>query len=617
MSSPLIPFLISFLITALVGLTAWRRRHVQGATAFALVAFSQAWWILGYLFELISPTLQAKLFWDDIQYVGVILWPLATYAFATTYTGRRLSRARHWWILNAIIAIIFVALILTNASPGIVRTDAYIAPGDPIDELLYSYGPGLYIFSLYYYALMILSVYLLASHFRQAARLYRRQSAVIIAGILIPVIGTVFSLAEIRIANLPRDFSPLTFALSNLLIGWGLFRYRLFDLVPIARDAVMDSMRDAVIVVDSRNRLVDANAAALELFGRSLEELVGQSELEPAALWQPLMRFAQDGSGEEQELWVSLENTEYVFACRLEPLLDQLRKLSGCVIVLHDVTKLKQIERTLQERTRQLEAANQELEVLSRVKDEFVSNVSHELRTPVQNIRLLQNLIAKRPERTDAYLLSLERETQRLSDLIESLLTLSRIDLGQAPLKLGPVDLNSLLSEYLTDRQTLANQLHLTLEAHLDPNAPQIEADRSLIGQVFSIMLTNAVHYTPAGGLISVSTDTRIVQDKHWVGFNISDTGPGIMEQDRPHIFERFYRGQAGRNSHVAGTGLGLAIACEIVAKHGGQIEVQANDRAKSGASFSVWLPVSGTPLSLLAQGEGRRTVAETVGIPG
>ncbi len=615
MNSSLVPYLISFVITALVGLTAWRRRHVQGATAFALVAFGQAWWILGYLFELISPTLEAKLFWDDLQYVGVILWPLATYAFATSYTRRRLSRHRLLWAVNLGITAVFVALIVTSSRHGLIRTDPYLVPGEPIDQLLYSYGPALYLFSFYFYGLMILSVYLLSSHFRHGTRLYRRQSAVIIAGILIPVVGTLLSLFEIRITGLPRDFAPLTFAVGNLLIGWGLFHYRLFDLVPVARDAVMDNMRDAVIVMDARQRLVDANTAAVELMGRSLEELVGQTELEPAALWQKLKHFTENGEAGEVELEVTIRGVEHVFNSRLEPLLDQLGKLSGYVIVLHDVSRLKQIERALQERTAELEAANEELAVLSRVKDEFVSNVSHELRTPVQNIRLLQTLMVKRPDRMEGYLRSLERETQRLSDLIENLLTLSRIDLGQTPLELEMVDLSALLAEYLTDRQTLAHQMQLTFEAELDPHIPQVVADRSLIGQVFSIMLTNATHYTPPGGLIRIATCTRSAEGNQWVGFSISDTGPGVAEQDKPHLFERFYRGQAGIRSRVAGTGLGLAIAKDIVTQHGGVIEVNDNDRAQTGAIFSAWFPVAGSadlPLRRLANRQFSPALATT-----
>jgi signal transduction histidine kinase len=118
-----------------------------------------------------------------------------------------------------------------------------------------------------------------------------------------------------------------------------------------------------------------------------------------------------------------------------------------------------------------------------------------------------------------------------------------------------------------------------------------VQADEGLIGQVLSILLTNAFNYTPADGQVTVSTHSYQSDGKQWAGFRVSDTGPGIAPEDQRHIFERFYRGEAGHASGVPGTGLGLAIAHEIVARHQGRIEVTSDGVPGNGTTFTVWLP--------------------------
>jgi signal transduction histidine kinase len=114
-----------------------------------------------------------------------------------------------------------------------------------------------------------------------------------------------------------------------------------------------------------------------------------------------------------------------------------------------------------------------------------------------------------------------------------------------------------------------------------------------LLERVLSVLLTNAINYTPAGGRIEVHTHVRCTSEKHWAGFSVSDTGLGISPDEQSHLFERFYRGKAARESGAPGTGLGLATAQEIVERHEGRLEVESEGVPGEGATFTVWLPVS------------------------
>jgi signal transduction histidine kinase len=250
-----------------------------------------------------------------------------------------------------------------------------------------------------------------------------------------------------------------------------------------------------------------------------------------------------------------------------------------------------ELEIRIAERTAELQAANQHLQELSSIKDEFVSNVSHELRTPITSIKLYHDLLPLQPKKMEAYLGTLKRETNRLEVLIEDLLTLSRLDQERVNFNLIACDLNKTISTYLSDRALVAAQQGINLSFFADPDLPSLKADRNLLGQVLSILLTNAINYTPPNKQVNVSTHTQQSKGQTWVGFCVRDSGPGIKSEEIDKLFNRFYRGEVGRNSGIPGTGLGLAIAHEIVKRHGGNIEVESEGIAGKGTSFKVWLP--------------------------
>lgn len=252
-----------------------------------------------------------------------------------------------------------------------------------------------------------------------------------------------------------------------------------------------------------------------------------------------------------------------------------------------------QLEERVKQRTAELTIANERLKALSQAKDEFVSNVSHELRTPISNLRLYLHLLSRNPEKLEEYCAVLSRETGRLSGLIEALLTISRMDQSQVEVRFSAVDLNQIVEEYVRDRLLLAQQKGLALSANLTSPLHVVMVDRELIGQALSILLTNAFNYTSQGGKIIIETHTRHLNNQYWSGISVNDTGVGISLEDQQQLFNRFFRGGAGRDMGVQGTGLGLALAKEIMDLHSGKIEVFSTGVHGEGTSFYLWLPAS------------------------
>ncbi|MCX6033256.1 MAG: PAS domain S-box protein [Chloroflexi bacterium] len=279
-----------------------------------------------------------------------------------------------------------------------------------------------------------------------------------------------------------------------------------------------------------------------------------------------------------------------------------------------------ELEQRVAERTAELRDANEKLKELDQFKSQFVSNVSHELRTPLANVKLLLGLLERgKLEKRDYYRTTALREADLLAALIEDLLYLSRMDLGKVQPQLAPLDVSELVVELAADRTELLTSRGLALRTDLAADLPPVLADRRMITQVVTNLMANAMNYTPAGGTITVSTRLPIadcglpiadlpaatpetvknavpnlqsqISNLQWVTLSISDTGPGISAEEQAQLFERFFRGEAGRRGGVAGTGLGLAICQELVQRHGGKITLASE--LGHGSTFTVWLPAA------------------------
>lgn len=284
-------------------------------------------------------------------------------------------------------------------------------------------------------------------------------------------------------------------------------------------------------------------------------------------------------------LYISLPH-EHVFTTEEIEFLVAICEIAGSA--LDRMLVLQTLEDRVAERTRALAEANEQLKQLDRLKSKFISDVSHELRTPVTNLNLYLDLFDhNKPEKQAHYLAVLRKQTARLTQLIEDILSLSRLELGKGKIKHAPLDLNELVATAVTVFWPRITEADLTLTPALHPNLPQIEGESNQLSLLISHLLANAIQYT-RGGRIDVSTGINEPADK--VFFQVTDTGHGISQADQTHLFDRFYRGRNASQLNVPGTGLGLAIVKEVVDLHGGDIKMESTEGV--GTTFTVWLPV-------------------------
>jgi two-component system phosphate regulon sensor histidine kinase PhoR len=240
-----------------------------------------------------------------------------------------------------------------------------------------------------------------------------------------------------------------------------------------------------------------------------------------------------------------------------------------------------------------------ELRRLERARRDFIANISHELRTPLASVRLLvetlEEAIDTDPDQAQAFIEKIETEVQNLTELVSEILELSRIESGQMPMSIEPVEAEQLVREVMARMLMLAQRHRVQLRTQIEQGKTRVAADSKQILRVLVNLSHNAIKFTPSGGTVVIGT--YLEEGGNMQSFFVYDTGIGIPSEDLPRIFERFYKVNQARSkaNYIGGpgggTGLGLAIARHVVEAHGGRIK--AESVVGKGSRFTFALPVA------------------------
>jgi PAS domain S-box-containing protein/putative nucleotidyltransferase with HDIG domain len=350
----LLPYCLSLVLAGGVFYYAWQHRKAHSAAAYAWYALGQLLWIFGFILELASVDLHTKVFWDAFQWLAGLLILIAFPVFAVRSTGYKLPNEKWAFAISCVIPAIFISLLITDPLHHWIYPDPHLVPGSLFSELEYRLTPPVFFSAVYAYTITLLGVGLLVSRLIRPHHLYRAQVGVIILGIVIPMAGTILTLGGIDISPM-RDNTPVAAALGNLVVAWGLFRFRIFEVTPVGRDQVFEAMVDPVVILDNRNNIVDINRAMLGLLGKKSADVIGMSVKVVFDDFPIPINLYGHVSHARVETSFEIRGRPVHYELSVWPLYDQQKKISGRVYISHDITTLKDLENNLR-------LLNQELE---------------------------------------------------------------------------------------------------------------------------------------------------------------------------------------------------------------------------------------------------------------
>lgn len=325
--------LVAALVSLGVAQLVWQRRQAPGGVALTLFMLGLAWWSGTYaLFW--TPLPPSDLFWLNATYVGVVSVMPTFFVFVLQFTNRQQWLSRPLFALLGGMGLLTLLLLWTDPWHGLF----FAGLRSETDSVIFAGGPWFWTFIIYAYSLNLLAVLLLVKEWRASQRFYRQQLGLLLLAGLIPWLANIFSLLNLN--PLPGlDLTPLAFTLTGILTAVTLHRYQFLDVLPIARDKVVEQMRDGILVLDAQNRIVDFNRTFTQLVMLHRQDCIGHMV---STIWPSWAQLNQELT-EAQELFLP-GNPPTFLNVRLIPLTGNQQQTQGKLVMVRDISKRKQME---------------------------------------------------------------------------------------------------------------------------------------------------------------------------------------------------------------------------------------------------------------------------------
>ena len=614
------PYAAELLLGAVVAggivLVGLRSRDKRGAIPLIGILTAAFVWCLADAIRLSTTSVDLKLLMNNVRFLGPVLVTVSVFLFAAEYTNRD-----HWLRPRRVALVVAphvltLALVWTNPFHGLVRAGYAVEGSGSLVLIDITYGPWYYVHATYSYLLLVAAAGLLVLQLHRSGdvRTYRYQTLTILVAQFVPWGMNIAFVAGVT----DTDLTPLGFTVTGLLFAVALFRYRILDLVPIARSTVVDNIDEGYLVLDTTDTVVDINETASRILAADRSAVVGTDFRTLFADYPAVVeRF---GGERERRYQIELERedrTRY-YDVEISPIYDGRDNYTGRVVLFRDVTDREERKRQLQRQTTRLERQTEQLERQNERLEDFASVVSHDLRNPLNVVSGRLELARQSPD--PEHFDEMEDGLDRMQTIIDDVLTMARQ--GQTVTDPESVSLAGFAGEAWDNVDTQGARL--VTEANRD-----LRADRQRLLQVFENLFRNAVEHGSTGNRNaerssdavehgSTSPDSQARQDADGAssvepsvadapddagehgsgettvtvgplddGFYIADDGPGIPPDEREDVFQKGY------TTDEDGTGFGLAIVETAVEAHGWAVDVTESEAG--GARFEVRGVESGT----------------------
>lgn len=339
----LIPYLMSAFLSLGILFYAWRKRNFRSARELSFFLLGQTFWLFGIILELVAKDIAIKILWDKFQWVGGVISLVSLPYFAARFANYSLRNKPRFSALLAIVPLLFTLLLLTDQFHHLLYPDPVLLSQPFYSELNYTFTWVVYAFGIYSYIITLSSVIFMIIKSPKLNPIQRMQIVIISIGALIPILGTILGLTGIRLIP-QRDSTPLFTAIGNVVLAWGLFRYRVFEVIPIARETIVENMDDLVVVLDAQDRVVDINKTAHRFLRLEGKNVIGS----PAELvlkdWASILEKFNPPRNVSSEEFFMEDDKYFHYDIRSTLIHDDKGLYVGRVFVARDVTAYAELQ---------------------------------------------------------------------------------------------------------------------------------------------------------------------------------------------------------------------------------------------------------------------------------
>jgi signal transduction histidine kinase len=570
---------ILFLAAVFAGCLAYfvsRKHGAAGVTPFLILTISLAEWSLTYGLEILSNTLAAKTFWAQFQYIGISIIPVGWFLFAQAYSGNEKWGSLRRIILLNVIPVITILEAFTNKWYNLIWAE-YTLDNTGTLSIFHTvrYGFGWWLFFAFSYILLFWGSLVILFAYRHRGEAYRRQFALILVALILPWGANALFLAHLSpIPNL--DLSPIAFTISAAIFSWGMFQFRLFDLVPVSSQPVIQRLDAAAVVLDLKSRIVEINPAAYRLLSSPSDDPVGMSVEKAFDWWGSIDPEQRDAIEAQQDITLNIDGMRCYFSLQITPIWNSSSKLTGRFVILRDVTGDKLAGEAM---------------ALAQVKTEFLAKIGHELRSPLTSILGVAEMMdygvyGNLTEDQLGAVKMIFDSSQQMTRIVNDLLQQSRIERGTFRLDITEFVFADILDRLYKQEKPAAKVKGLEFNTEIAPDLPRtIRGDSLRLYQILSNLTDNAIKYTHKGKVLA-----RLFKvDNQHFAFEVSDTGVGIPKELQRIIFNPFQQIDATSSQKESGFGLGLSIVKQLISLMDGEIKLISE--VGIGSTFTVILP--------------------------
>lgn len=577
----LIAFL-AMLVAAGTAVILWRYRKSGEVIYLILIEIFAAIWAFTSGLGIISTSLEMKIVWAQLSYFGIAFLPVCYFLFTTAFSQKfQLITPRNIAFLS-VIPFITIPLVLTNEHHHLVWKNVVL---DNLENknIIIDHGSWFWIFWSYSLTLIIAGLYTLFLSIYEFTAYYKSQVATLLVATLIPLGGNLVYITGLN--PIPGfDWTPIMFVFTGLVITFGIVRYRMFDLVPFARNNLIDTMSDGVIIVNSEGFIEDYNPAVNKIF--NLHTSVVRNRFSNVFQhYENIITATEAETSSLVEIEAGTPKDPKTYQVRISPVYNRNRQFSGHLLQLNDVSSLKKSENKLRLVNKKLEAEVEERGRLIEDLDAFAHTVAHDLRNSLGSVYNSTEIIEECIMEGNTAMINefsghIKASAQKAMHITHELLLLATVN--HHDVKKQPLD----MSRIFNDAQNQIKELITSSGAYISfpEEWPLSMGYGPWIEEVWVNYLTNAIKYGGKPPKISVGVQS----EEHFIRFWIKDNGNGISPAAQEKLFKKYSRLTPEK---AEGYGLGLSIVKRIVRKMGGYVGVKSTGVAGEGACFWFSLP--------------------------